>query len=372
MKIGILTASRTNNNGTDLQALAMQMLFSSLSNSNAEIINYICPKLENSRKAFYPRGVKGVVKMPFRVVNHIQHERFRKKYFRYSAELYTKDNLQNNPYDLVVVGSDQIWNLKITGEDMSFFLPFSMRGLKSSYAASVATGDMTCAEEKYHIRQHLSDFFQVSVREKMAVDTLAGIDVKARHDLDPLLMVPVDYWEPIVARRKKKEKVVFVYTVSRTREALAYAKAYAKQNNAKVISWGPMFKPVAGVHSIPFGSIEDWLFYMKHADLVVTNSYHGLAFCVNFQKKFALFALENKDSNTRLENLLEIAGIEAQEDGTIYCPDWTRVQKKMESKRVESKQYIKLMLERATEYAAKNESLFEKSAGSVFPEDKVL
>lgn len=354
MKIGILTASRTNNNGTDLQALAMQALFSKMSNSSAEIINYMCPKLENSRKVFYPKTIKGLAQIPFRVVKCIQHERFRKKYFHYSAELYTKDNLQDNPYDLVVVGSDQIWNLKITGEDMSFFLPFSMRGLKSAYAASIATGDMTLIEEKHNIHQHLSGFFQVSVREKMAVDTLAEIGVKARHDLDPLLMLPADYWEPIVASRKKKEKFVFVYTVSRTREALAYAKTYAKENNAKVISWGPMFKPVAGVHSVPFGSIEDWLFYMKHADLVVTNSYHGLAFCINFQKKFTLFTLPDKNSYTRLESLMKTAGVERQEDGTIYCPDWTDVEKKIESKRYNSERYIKQMLERATEYASKN------------------
>ena len=354
MKIGILTASRTNNNGTDLQALAMQTLFSAISNGPAEIINYVCPKLENSRKAFYPKNIKGLAQMPFRLVRHIQHERFRKKYFQYSEEIYTKENLQYNPYDLVVVGSDQIWNLKITGEDMSFFLPFSMKGLKSSYAASIATGDMTQIEEKHHIHQHLSDFFQVSVREETAVDALGGIGVKARHDLDPLLMLPADHWEQFVANRKTKGKFVFVYTVSRTKEALAYAKAYAKQNNAKVISWGPMFKPTTGVHSVPFGSIEEWLFYMKHADLVVTNSYHGLAFCVNFQKKFTLFALPNKHSNIRLESLLETAGVEAQKDGTIYCPDWMGVQEKIESKRSASERYIKQMLERATEYAAKN------------------
>lgn len=50
MKIGILTASRTDNHGTDLQALAMQNLFRRMGAEDVEIIDYICKKIDTSTR----------------------------------------------------------------------------------------------------------------------------------------------------------------------------------------------------------------------------------------------------------------------------------------------------------------------------------
>ena len=66
MTVGILTASRTDNNGTDLQALAMQKIFEKV-NGQSIIINYKCDKLENSRKIFYPLSFRGFLNIPYQL-----------------------------------------------------------------------------------------------------------------------------------------------------------------------------------------------------------------------------------------------------------------------------------------------------------------
>ena len=75
MKIGILTASRTDNNGTDLQAYAMQTLFQRDGN-DVELINYQCEKLENSRKVFYPHTLRGLLSIPYNLYKHYGYHGF--------------------------------------------------------------------------------------------------------------------------------------------------------------------------------------------------------------------------------------------------------------------------------------------------------
>ena len=41
---------------------------------------------------------------------------------RYDA---TNIELANSKYDAFVVGSDQVWNLRVTGNDMNYFLQFA-------------------------------------------------------------------------------------------------------------------------------------------------------------------------------------------------------------------------------------------------------
>lgn len=347
MKIGILTASRTNNIGTDMQALAMQWLFQSYANTSVELINYKCNKLENSRKIFYPKNLHGLLSIPYKLAQRSNHSKFRMKYFNYSKQIYDSSNISLIDYDLTVVGSDQIWNFNITGNDLSFYLPFDTRGMKSSYAASISEENIKLLAEKHNLHTHLAAFQGVSVREKQAADVLSEIGIEARSDLDPLLMIDAEKWNSIASNNHPSKGYVLLYVVDRVQEAVSFAKKYAKEHNLDVYMWGNVIKPVKGVKPIRFSGMEDWLSFMKHADLVVTNSYHGLSFAINYQKKFAIFNLKSSDSNLRLDNLLNLIGLENKGDGHIYNPDWTDVFLRINVQRVDSRAYIARMLERA-------------------------
>lgn len=344
MIVGILTASRTDNNGTDLQAFAMQRLFER-SGCEAIIINYKCDKLENSRKVFYPISFKGLLNIPYQICTHIKHENFRKKYFKYSKQVYTKEDIKDINFDYIVVGSDQVWNLKITGNDLNFFLPFKTDAIKVSYAVSLGVLDLTEWECKYGLKRMLSDFKGISVRELSGVKALEKIGVDAVCSLDPLLMIESFEWNEIVSLHKENSPYIFVYTVDRTYEVLAYAKQMASKMNCKVIFYGNLLRPVRGVEIKRFSGIEEWLALLKNAELVITNSYHGLSFSVNFHKKFSLFWLKNSmQSNTRMESLLLQIGIKNYKDGMICEPDWEKIDICLKKQRSKSYQYIKEML----------------------------
>lgn len=340
MKIGILTASRTDNIGTDLQAYAMQKICSNVF-SEAELINYVCQKLENSRKAFYPHTLKGFLSIPYKLVNHFHHEAFRKKYFNYSDKEYCKDDLKEMDYDLVVVGSDQIWNLDITGKDLGFFLPDKKTNYKKcSYAASLGRTDIRDWEAKYQLSSYLQQFDYLSVRERSGVIALKQIGIAAQDVLDPLLLLPTKYWEDIAEQPRTSRKYIVIYVVDRTQEAIDFARKYAKKNRLDIYYVGNPLKPITGLKIKRFISIQEWIGYIKNAELIVTNSYHGMAICISFHKDVACFKLSNKESNSRLENAFRYFGVDSIEDGRIYSPDWNSVEHRLSQARTEGIKYL--------------------------------
>lgn len=341
MRIGILTASRTDNIGTDLQAYAMQCICSKLS-SKVEIINYRCIKLENSRKFFYPHSLKGLLSIPYNIVKHFNHQKFRNKYFHYSDEIYSNNNLLKLPYDAVIVGSDQIWNLSITGCDMGFFLPFhGVNFIKASYAASLGRTDLHNWEDKHHISAYLSDFKSVSVREKSGVNALAEIGITASWELDPLLMISGTKWKEISVKPKTSRKYIVIYVVDRTKDAVKYGIEYGQKNNMDIYFFGNPIKPIKGVKVKRFVSIEEWLGYFANAELIITNSYHGLSMAIGFHKKIVCFKLQNYESNSRLETALLYLGYNSLNDAVIYDPDWDNVELSISKMRLNSMIYLR-------------------------------
>ncbi|MBQ4153924.1 MAG: polysaccharide pyruvyl transferase family protein [Clostridia bacterium] len=346
MKIGILTAARTNNNGTDLQAFAMQNIFSRFCN-NVEVINYKCDKLENSRKVLPSISVKNIVKIPIKMYKNISHSLFRKRYINYSLRYYDKKSLKDTNYDRFVVGSDQIWNLDITGNDLNFFLPFKSCGKKYSYAASLGKTDIVAWQNKYDLGGLLEDFEEISLREQSGVQAMEKIGVIAKNHLDPLLMVSSEKWKKMCKGRRFETPYVFVYTAQSNDKALKFAREYAKKHNMKVYMYNDGVRPFKGIKSLRFLSVNGFLNVLNNAELIVTNSYHGLSLAINLHKNFRVFALENHpQSNSRMLDLLEKLHLENYiiQDNYILneqLPPWEDVEKKLKPLRDSSCEYIK-------------------------------
>lgn len=342
MKIGILTASRTNNFGTDLQAYAMQRIFDKY--SDAEIIDYICPKLERSHKLMQRFSVIDLICVPWATYKNISHYLFRKKYFK-KSNTYTAENLHTVDYDAIVVGSDQIWNLDITGNDLNFFVPFDSVK-KYSYAASIGKNDIKNWQEKYDLKRYLDDFLAVSVRESSGVEVLNDLGIKAQHHLDPLLMLDRSEWEELATYRTP-QKYVFVYLIQGNELAMNYAIKYAKTNDLKLVVYQAPGKFKKGRKKCVYCNTERWLSYMKNADMIITNSYHGLSMAIALEKNFRIFGIKNSvQNNSRMENLVNRLSL----DSYMYvddvrnnadCPNWEGVRKVLEIERKKSDEYIR-------------------------------
>lgn len=347
MKIGILTASRTDNNGTDLQAMAMQKLFLRLGATDVEIIDYVCDKIDTKKPIRII--LRNLFYLPIILYIKYSHRKFRNKYFNKSSQTYNKSNINTIPYDIVVVGSDQIWNLDITGGDTSFFLPFVREGLyKYSYAASLGTAHVDKWNNLYNIKHLLNDFQHVSVRESSAIDILKGIGVNANCDLDPILMGKRGDWKEFI-KPSNDDKYLLLYLVGFDPQAIEYAQYIAKQKGLRIIMLNSGLRQWKGVEQRYFVSVEEWLNLMANADLIITNSYHGLSFAILFQRDFRLCLLSHStNNNARMIDLVEklhLSDYILNYQCTNYKPiDWNRVEDSLNSLVLVSEQYVKSII----------------------------
>ena len=188
---------------------------------------------------------------------------------------------------MFVAGSDQIWNYNLTDSDFYYFLDFPKKHLKKvSYAGSFG---LSAIDEKHKekIDTLLNDFDYLSVRENQAskiIKELSGKDVPVV--CDPTLLLTKEDWENIATKKEKKSGYIFVYTVFNSDRIWEYAEELSKKTGlpVKTISYSKLHKRNA-CYDYTAGP-DDWVSYMLNADYVITNSFHGVAFSVNFNKNF--------------------------------------------------------------------------------------
>lgn len=342
-KIGILTASRTNNIGTDLQAYAMQSIFSKY--AEAEIIDYTCDQLEKSHSILPDLSIKKIYKAPYRIFKNIAHYMFRKKAFRYSPNSYSRTNFGTigDRYDAIVVGSDQVWNLNITGFDTNFFLPNrTITADKYSYAASLGVLDITLWEKEYSLSSCLKQFKKVTVRESSGVVALEQIGVDAKEILDPILVADINLWERFKSRAIRKPYIL-IYQVNTPINMCADVIEYAKKNGLEIIRISEPTRFNRNVKTKSYVTMEKWISLVQNAELIITDSYHGLSFSIANNKNFRLLPLPSTEANTRslcLINKLNLSDFIYSRLDFTKEPNWSKVNTMLSYMRQDAVDYI--------------------------------
>ena len=313
MKTAIVTFPRAINYGTALQAVALQNALEK-QGTEAFFLDHRCEPIDHSDKLF---DLKYILKPKYTVAHIInfptafkRKDKFKKFHKNYMH--FCKDN----PYtaDIVVAGSDQIWNYNLTGDEYYYFLDFPNQNIKKVAYAGIF-GLYQIEERHYEkMKAVFADFDALSVREERArelIEEIAGIDSNVV--LDPTLLLTKNDWEKYMAPEKEKG-YIFVYTVFNSDSLWEFAYKLSKETGLpiKTISYSKMHKKKAE-YDYTAGP-DDWLRYMADADYVVTNSFHGCAFSINFQKQF-FFELppEKSGVGSRLSNITERYGLSERE-----------------------------------------------------------
>ena len=353
-----------------MQAYVLQQTISGFDGYNATIINYqkthagkpiigktvFCKPL----KSWTP---KRILSWTTRILAHPirmrKYEKFFKKfYFNYSSTPLQKcdlENIQHN-YDVFVVGSDQVWNMRSPNVDTTHFLDFVNESKKKvSYAASLGSAKIP---EVFHstLKDLISDFSAISVRERESVKTVFDLTGKeAKWVLDPSLLWNKEQYECLVGN-KKNYKYVFLYLRESSPKLEKFAHNLAKAHGLKVVKVSRHWKcNKKGKERFAVGPHE-WLAYMKNAEYIVTNSFHGICFSITFEKEFFVDLLKGGAShtNTRMESLLEqfnlkTRGIDSVTDlSDIKKIDYAEVAKIKEERKQYSLNYLKEALDRST------------------------
>ena len=226
MKILIITLHRVWNWGSVLQTYATQEIFGKYSDK-VVIADYIQNRFKkrNVYLSYPDRYQANILKkwmyrllmFPMRIRLDYIFSRFLKKYVNLTeTKFYTTDQLKKiaGDYDVLVTGSDQVWNSQYNGEiDKALFLEFANKENRCiSYATSFGMNEMP-EEEKEETRLLLEKYKNISVRERNAVEILGKIGLASTCVLDPTLVLNRNYWEKFASKRKIKEKYLLLYAL---------------------------------------------------------------------------------------------------------------------------------------------------------------
>lgn len=349
MKIGIITFHRAHNYGAVLQCYALQEFFKR--DNIVSIINYTPPKIENLYKVFsidlffyflnnkkYKSLIGYTAHFYKRFLRKNKFINFERKFLNVTEPVKGKKEIPND-YDAYIVGSDQVWNLNLTGSDDFYFAGYNNNIPVFGYAISSNENSIEQIGGK-NICDIVSHFHLLSFREENIcnkISSYTGVDYPVT--LDPTLLFDSSFWDKLCEDNKRK-KYILLYQVRYPKEGkniLREKAGYiAKQKKCGVIEikWG----------NYDYGPTE-FLSLFKHAEFVITSSFHGTVFALIFQKKINVYGL-NDGMDGRCISLLEKMGIKDKvyrdlyQNPTDYECDYEMIEEKLAKMRKSSILYL--------------------------------
>jgi len=335
MKIAIITRWGTPNNyGQVLQCYALQKYLKDAGHEPYVIrFNYL--KADFSRK--FCEKILNIIKnekiVPYIKLkiqrflfnrekkDDVRHfDCFRKKHIIQSEKIYDSysELLKNPPdADIYITGSDQVFGtereetVRTINRMRAFFLDFGPPNIrKIAYSASFGTNIVDEIYKK-ELLPLLNKFEYISVREKEGIDICRSAGFNNVECVpDPTLLLSVNSYKELFFNEQfsiPKTKYCLLYLFNRE-DNLKIKDIYkwAKKRNIYVVyvaSSGKYDKYKKWYPTIP-----EWLWLIKHAECVITHSYHCSIFSLHFQKKFAVIPQIGRDrgQNTRFTTLFEL------------------------------------------------------------------
>ena len=285
-KIGIITFHCSYNYGSVLQAYALQKYIMN-NDYDVKVIDY-----QSRNYDMYHLFKLWMLKHPVKLIAENKHInrlirrkhnflRFINDSMNLTDKTYSYDDdltVLNDEFDVFIAGSDQIWNPICTGGvDPNFFLNFvdSDQNKKISYAPSLA---------------HSS--FDEKVLKEMC-GYINSFDALSEKDYKELEIEPTINKSYIFFYMLEKDDPSLIDYVSKISEEKGIDIVYLHLNN--IFSGN-------NVHNVYGCKVGEFLWYMRNAKYVVSNSFHATVFSIIYQKKFCTFKTEK--SYTRMVGLL--------------------------------------------------------------------
>lgn len=384
-KIGILTMHKVLNFGSALQAYALLKKIESIG-FFTELIDYSYPNAEHCKRMgmrFFPeRSIVRLfifyligcflLKLPWKfkekkarqaIQRFHQQKKFRKfykNYFKLSPPYRTIQSLSIAPpqYDIYITGSDQVWNPKFMVGDSNFLLGFVAKDkIKCSYASSFSCREISQRDEEI-FKKYLGLYNVLSVREASSAQMVFHlIGKKPEVVCDPTLLLNREEWLAVCPVQKLvRGKYLLVYILHYAYDPypgiLDFVREISKKMHLRLVVLNGLkdgYSLEGALHFDDVGPIE-FLQLFRDAEMIVTTSFHGTAFALNFKKKFYSVIEKTNGKDNRISDLLFKCGAEHHliECGNIYLLDAAEVKdgeiKLLEKFRTDSMVYLRKCL----------------------------
>lgn len=330
-KIGIITYHEPISYGAHLQCFGLQKYLKD-TGYDAEIIDYSSKgylELRRTKKikSLIKRGCN-VLKSPISFIKarnnankiQIEQEKYKtliikrnKKFKDFEAEYYnlSKERYENYSdlknlipkYDAYICGSDQIWNPGFCDMDDNYFLSFAPENKRVAYAPSFGVSKIPFYAIKEY-KKRLKSIKYISVREKTGAKIIKKLTNRnVPVVIDPTFLIGKEEWSKIADRSdiELPEEYIVTYFIGID----DYIKKYINEVKIKYSGYK--------IINLVFDQTEfgpcDFLKLISKAKFVFTNSFHGLAFAINFNVPFAVGkTLKDFGKNSafaRMEDLLD-------------------------------------------------------------------
>lgn len=344
MKIGTITFHFPCNCGAVLQCIALQTALER-EGHDVSVINYRPPYHQNryvplinpfivakTRFEGHPEGtsllyktasaakgflqiMRGWKNYPHRKIQYDKFQRFEKKALRLTPVYKSLKQLDRKApaFGMYISGSDQLWNAHITNKkfDEAYFLKFGPENAgRITYAIGANFAEHP--DPMGVLPGLIGDLDAIALRELKCKDDLhtCNPDIPIFHTIDPtLLLDAADYDRFMPDEPLETEPYIFTYTMPDESRHKVYnaCKLLSEKTGLKVIDGSGTANRIVGNRDCRVCGPDDFLWYIKHARYVVTNSFHGTAFSVIMEKQF--FVVPHSKTGNRVTELLSQVGL---------------------------------------------------------------
>ena len=347
MRIKIVTFFSSHNVGAMLQAYGLQHFLKKKIN-HVEILNYE----DHQPKIFYKaRNIQTFMR---NIIGLIYYKQLKVGYNRFESflndelwltEAYNEfDELyQYNDADLMIVGSDQVWN-PLNFRPIYFLDFVSNNTVKASYAASMGVSYVPEEiESKYYSLLNQMDF--ISVRESNAKEILSKkTNLEINVNLDPTFLLSVNEWRKLQNSLDINQPFIFCYILYNPPWLNEYLKKLKNETGFNIVLINNSgLRPVFNDICVRDAGPKEFLWLIDNAEIVVSSSFHGNVFSIIYEKEF--YAVINPKSNSRIKNILDICNLQDREVTTanserIMLIDFDRVKKRINTEISRSDKYL--------------------------------
>ena len=365
MNIKMLTFHTAKNYGAVLQAYALRRILQTYS-PRVDIINYRPLTIRKRHmteknkysvhllvKAFFNKMCHWIRAYIFgRALKDQKFLSFEKDYLGVTDDFIFTDRLSVSAgdADYVVLGSDQIWNCRLTHYD-----PVYLGNIKTkhscrliAYAASIGN-DTSSHNELEFISNYIKHISYVSVREETAQRVLSQYRNDISVVLDPVFLLPQETWRSIASYYNEKDYVL-LYNMGSASTANLIAHRIANMMHIDIVEIFPGGRSLKKFyrHKIyPLAGPLDFIGLIANARYVVTSSFHGTAFAILFNKQFLTIAPGDVSSRVRdLLTRLDIADrvVTSVDDLPATDIDYSLVNARLDDERKKSIDFLEKAL----------------------------
>ncbi len=354
------------NYGSALQSWALSQMIDKIGAEfglQSKLIDYCPMVLEDSdclnpTKKMWDTDVKARrmidMMMPAIRVNYKKFDDFYTNRFRRTKKKYHDDDFNDVVVDEGVVGfvcgSDTIFCInEFKGFVEGYYANFDcMRGKSVSYAASF--GDPTFTEKDYlTLNDRLQNFKALGIREyDMLPYVKEHVKVRAERTIDPTLLAESSLYDNIIAEPQMQEKYILLYSRRYNKNMELYAEQMARRMGVILVEISIRATNAEKGHIMRYDAgVEEFLSLVRHAECVVTNSFHGVLFATQLRTPFYCFSREQGD--TKIGEVLQLLGlndrimIDGTEKVTPYV-DYDSVHNRIAEARKPATEYLRYAL----------------------------